>query len=365
MNTCILQPPTKQILSDDIVLGVQQRSKSYRTTYVSRNDEPNMINDLEQRTYLTAAVKDQLFSTGREKKRHKSVDFASSKLRLLAISCGGSMSFKPEHRFKGGEEQKAVITEWVQSHVKYQREIRRLRQIRYRRKKEDYTVSLEMGNSKLQNEIAKLQERQRAICSAIPSEKTPWNVVVEYFRLFRFGYREPVSFEGLSEDLQPSAQLTFLQATMTPDVLFNAGRGVESMMKNWKSFTLWFQDVEIELHGLGRCGLSSFVASITTSFTITEFSLRQVFPCLLKGDRSDISSLGQKLLGQRIVMRGSTRFDWNDSYGRVTSIISESDMLTPMLHIVGCLEDVSRVFEGSLISLSSAPRTISPAVENF
>ena len=214
-------------------------------------------------------------------------------------------------------------------------------------------ASLEEGNHQLRQEIEKLQERHRAISAAVPSEKTPWNVVVEYFRFFRFGYRKPSPTRELSKDMQPSAQLNFLRATMAPDVVFNAGHGLKSIMTNWEYFTLWFQDVEIELNGLVKSGMGSFVASITTSFTITERSLNQIFPSLIKCRDSEGSPLGPKLLGQRIVMRGSTRFDWDSSYGRVVSVISESDMLTPMLNILGCLEDVSQVFERSLISLTS------------
>ncbi|CAI5746278.1 unnamed protein product [Peronospora destructor] len=149
--------------------------------------------------------------------------------------------------------------------------------------------------------------------------------------------------------MQPSARLNFWQATMAPDVVFNAEHGVESIMTSWEYFTLWFQDVEIELNGLVKSGMSSFIASTTTSVTITKRSLDQIFPSLIKCRDSEGSPLGPKLLGQRIVMRGSTRFDWDNSYGRVVSIISESDMLTPMLNILGCLEDVSQVFERSLI----------------
>lgn len=49
-------------------------------------------------------------------------------------------------------------------------------------------------------------------------------------------------------------------------------------------------------------------------------------------------------------MHGSTRFEWDGVYGDVTHVVAQSDMLTPLLHLLGNLEDVSRVFEGALIS---------------
>ncbi|CAI5718120.1 unnamed protein product [Peronospora destructor] len=351
MNHCILQPPSGQNLSDDIVGCVLPRSKSYRSTYtyVARDQQTNSSETWNRRYDSHAAVDREFSLTDRKRKRQESNDSPSSNSRLLAVSSSDLRGLRPEHRCKRGEEQQAVKTEWIQSHIAHQREIRRLRQIRYRRKKEEYTASLEEGNHKLRREIEQLQERHRAISAAVPSEKTPWNVVVEYFRFFRFGYQNPTPTRELSKDMQPSAQLNFLQATMAPDVVFNAEHGVESIMTNWEYFTLWFQDVEIELNGLVKSGMGSFVASTTTSFTITERSLDQIFPSLIKCRDTEGSLLGPKLLGQRIVMRGSTRFDWDNSYGRVVSVISESDMLTPMLNILGCLEDVSQVFERSLI----------------
>ncbi|KAE8986612.1 hypothetical protein PR003_g24949 [Phytophthora rubi] len=278
----------------------------------------------------------------------------SAKLMLLAVSSSGAAQYtKPEPQFKGGEEQKAAMIEWANSQRDHQREIRRLRQIRYRQKKDSYANTLEEEARVLQQQIEKLGERRRSIAEAVPSEKTLWNVVVEYFRLFRYGLREPLVARQ-SQEVQPCAQLDFLRATMAPDVLFNAGRGVESIMRNWKYFTLWFHDVEVELDDMKKGGPDSLIASITTSFTITKRSLLTVFPHLCSQEAREGGGLllAKKLLGQRITMRGLTRFDWDAGYGRVTSVISESDMLTPMLRILGSLEDVSRVFERSLISLT-------------
>ncbi|GMF27632.1 unnamed protein product [Phytophthora lilii] len=298
----------------------------------------------------------QVSPASRKRARQETGSLPSSKLMMLAVSSSGATQTvrKEPPQFKGGEKQRAEMMEWVNAQRDHQREIRRLRQIRYRKKKEDYATSLEEENRQLQQEIQKLEQRRRSVAEAVPTEKTLWDVAVEYFRLFRFGLREPALPQQSSktQEMPACAQLDFLRATMAPDVMFNAGRGVESIMRNWKYFTLWFQDVEIELEGLKRGGEDSLIASMTTSFTITERSLLTVFPHLCSKDAvrtAEGFSLADKLLGQRIVMRGLTRFDWDGGYGRV---ISESDMLTPMLRILGSLEDVSRVFEKSLISLT-------------
>ncbi|ETL87864.1 hypothetical protein L917_13020, partial [Phytophthora nicotianae] len=49
-------------------------------------------------------------------------------------------------------------------------------------------------------------------------------------------------------------------------------------------------------------------------------------------------------------MRGSTCFEWDDSTSRMTRVVSQSDMLSPMLQLLNSVEDVSLVFEQALIS---------------
>ncbi|KAI9919473.1 hypothetical protein PsorP6_017305 [Peronosclerospora sorghi] len=351
MDSCILKPPTQRNLSDEIVGGVLQRSKSYRSTYVVC-EAPSHVIDTWDKCGSPAAVEGQITSTNTKRKRQELTNLPISESSLLVSSNEKPLGGKQAPRFKGGEEQKAMMMEWIESQMKHQREIRRLRQIRYRKKKEDYTISLELNNRQLQQEIMKLQEKRRSIVTAVSSEKTLWNVVVEYFRLFRFGYREPLLSQELAVETPPSPQLEFLLGSMAPNVISSAGRGVDSILTNWKHFTFLFKDVEIELDELAKTGMGSLTASTTTSFTITKRSLTKVFPNLPHCQSLEGISLGQKLLGQRVVMRGSTRFHWDSRNRQVTSVISESDMLTPLLNILGSLEDVSRVLQKSLISLN-------------
>ncbi|OWZ20871.1 hypothetical protein PHMEG_0004670, partial [Phytophthora megakarya] len=63
-----------------------------------------------------------------------------------------------------------------------------------------------------------------------------------------------------------------------------------------------------------------------------------------------------KLLGQRLVMHGSVRFSWNSSVNRVDGLLSQSDMVTPLLQLLGNIDDVSLLLgnarvtpEGSLV----------------
>ncbi|ETI41102.1 hypothetical protein F442_13501 [Phytophthora nicotianae P10297] len=88
----------------------------------------------------------------------------------------------------------------------------------------------------------------------------------------------------------------------------------------------------------------------TTSVTITKHTLRNVFPHLRTTDNSDRNDeLAEQLLNQRLVLRGSTCFEWDDS-SRMTRVVSQSDMLSPMLQLLNSVEGVFGVFEQALIS---------------
>ncbi|EEY65250.1 uncharacterized protein PITG_16884 [Phytophthora infestans T30-4] len=176
----------------------------------------------------------------RKRKRQEPISPTSSKLVLLAESSSDISSHDSLAEF--------VKQDWFIEQQNQLREIRRVRQIRYRKKQQDYMETMEENNRHLQQEIDKLEERRRAVAAAVPSKKTLWYVAVEYFRLFRYGLR--------ASDLS---------------------------------------------------------------------------------DRSR-RLLASKLLDQSIAIHGSTRFDWDIGYGRVTSVISESDMLTPMLQVLGRLD---------------------------
>ncbi|OWZ21938.1 hypothetical protein PHMEG_0003427 [Phytophthora megakarya] len=170
-------------------------------------------------------------------------------------------------------------------------------------------------------------------------------IALEYLSRFRNGL--PCVAELQSS--QNFAELEFLKRTMLPDVVFNAERGVKAIVSNWKRLSLSFYDIEVELDNLVEGLGGSLIATTTTSVTITQQTLENVFPHLCVDD-IDSDPLAQKLLNKRLVVIGSTRFDWDDKSSRVKSITSQSDMLTPILRLLGDLENTSRVFENAMIS---------------
>ncbi|KAG2878351.1 hypothetical protein PC129_g20260 [Phytophthora cactorum] len=292
MNSCVLQPPNRQLVSDDVIGGVSLRAKRAQRFFGTNGDvHIQGYNDSPQSNDLPS----------RQPLKTEPANFLDDALERL-------------------------------------RELRRQRQIRYRKKKDDYANTLEEETHQLQGEINKLEKRRRSALAAIPAKENVWSVATEYFRLFRYGLKT----------MEPSAQQDLLRKSMAPDVAYNAGRGPEAIMRSWKCLSMWFEDVELELEDLTKTGRGSIVAETTTQVTITERTLRNVFPHLSSSDEG--RALADKLLNQRLVMRGSVRFEWDPVYCRMASVMSQSDLLRPVLRLLGTLDDTSRALEKALIS---------------
>ncbi|KAG6953777.1 hypothetical protein JG688_00012653 [Phytophthora aleatoria] len=60
--------------------------------------------------------------------------------------------------------------------------------------------------------------------------------------------------------------------------------------------------------------------------------------------------IAAKLLGQRLVMCGSVSFTWDSSTHQVVGLISQADMVSPLLQLMGNIEDVSNVLSNARVT---------------
>ncbi|KAL3657730.1 hypothetical protein V7S43_017303 [Phytophthora oleae] len=231
------------------------------------------------------------------------------------------------------------------------RERCRTNQARYRKKKQQYLTDLEAMVEQFQEEIQRLEKQRQVVSFGIPTEETVWNIAAEYFRLFRHGYVAPMA---LDEGTRRShVQLEFLQATMSIDVMDDGVCGVDAHLENWRLFSLYHGDVQLQLERLEKGPANSILATTKTGITITENTLRNLYLHLLVSESDDgkWSPLAYRLLNQRIEMEGSIRFVWDPFCGRVTSLQITTDLLPPILRLVGSVNGVARVFDGASITL--------------
>ncbi|RLN26720.1 hypothetical protein BBJ28_00025169 [Nothophytophthora sp. Chile5] len=196
----------------------------------------------------------------------------------------------------------------------------------------------------------------------IMTKQCIWSVVVEYFRLFRYGFLVPLRssddtdgcLETPSHASDMQEQLAFLHAAMTQDVVLGALHGVDALIEQWHRYSSYFGELHFELKRMETEPSGAMIASATLSVTITETTLRCVFPHLLDpgsgGGENEDSQLCARLVGQRIDCRCSVRFLWDDEIGRVTRLETNMDLLTPLLRVLGSLEDVAYVLTRALIT---------------
>ncbi|KAG7394318.1 hypothetical protein PHYBOEH_005363 [Phytophthora boehmeriae] len=235
--------------------------------------------------------------------------------------------------------------------VALRRERNRMHQARHKMKQKKKLVDLEESIQQLREEIQGLQVQRQLVASGIPVNKTVWSVAAEYFRLFRHGVRAPApGMVALGTPCPPaaSAQRTFLLTTMASDVAYGTVCGIEALLENWRLMTLYHEDIDVQLLRLDDGAHGTLIATSKGKIVITEQTLRYAFPNLLNDGKW--SPLALKLLGQELTVIGTTCFYWNNQKGCVVNLEAKVDMMTPMLKLLGNLENISHVFDNALLT---------------
>ncbi|KAE9172977.1 hypothetical protein PF005_g26472 [Phytophthora fragariae] len=224
-------------------------------------------------------------------------------------------------------------------------------QARYRDRQRGFVRELEEGAQQPQQEIRRLTVRRYTLCYGVQTKHNVWNVAVEYFRLLRYGFLMPLCgsvADAASPETEIHEQECFFRAAMADDVGVGELKGVDALIEQWKRYSSYFGSLHLQLNRMEQQPLGDMVAVATLSLTITEATLQYVFPHLLAVPH--YSSLTPRLLNQRLECSCTVRFTWDDSTGRVARLDSTIDLLSPLLRVLGSLEDVSHVVGEALIT---------------
>ncbi|KAG7386673.1 hypothetical protein PHYBOEH_008612 [Phytophthora boehmeriae] len=230
------------------------------------------------------------------------------------------------------------------------RERHRVHQARYRQNMVNKKDALEHDVQKLKEHIIRLEMQRQLISSRSPMKTTPWQMATQYFRLFRFGYHPTKTASATQGLCGAKGQRDFIVSVLAPDLsdIYGKKSSVEALLVEWQLVSTCFEDMEMELECLELGDGNSINASCTTTSTITEKSLGIAFPRLLCDPANEF--LIGKLLGRQLVVRGVVNFEWDDVNDRVVSVQYKADMLTPLLGLLGNIEDVSCVFNSNFIT---------------
>ncbi|OWZ08660.1 hypothetical protein PHMEG_00018757 [Phytophthora megakarya] len=235
------------------------------------------------------------------------------------------------------ELKHAIVAEALKKKIRH-RERCRISQARYRNKQHKFETDIQATVSKLKREIEVLEAKCKD-SSRLPETPTMWTIAAEYIRHLSYYVASPAM-------LQPTVS-KYLHGIMAPDVIVGSKFGVEAQLENWKLFALYFDDIQLELRGMNILTSDMLVAHTMINVTITSNTLRRVFPHLnsdgcggTKG--GSWSPLATKMLDQKLVMRGSVVFGWDNATDKVARVQFQADLMTPMIKLLRNLRNVNK-----------------------
>ncbi|KAG7387377.1 hypothetical protein PHYBOEH_008260 [Phytophthora boehmeriae] len=253
--------------------------------------------------------------------------------------------------------QHLASTDQATDAIQRRRERNRRHQARYKLKQKEKEEKLKVAIQALRAQIPELEMHHRSISTNRLTNSASWSVAAEYFRLFCNGFQPPEVVTKFSEttgtvtNYESHKQLRFLQETMMSDVLVEKGCGIETLLEEWRMFSLCHNDMDIQLSRIDIGAGDSLVAYTESTFGITEQTLQFAFPHLAdENSEGKWSPFGEKLLGQQLVIHGTVRFDWDSKRRRVSSVKYQADMLTALLQLLGNLEDVAHVLGNARVT---------------
>eukprot|EP00644_Phytophthora_capsici_P005620 jgi/Phyca11/98316/e_gw1.2.833.1 len=215
-----------------------------------------------------------------------------------------------------------------------QRVRRRKTQQRYRKRLEGKASSLAEEIARLKAEVQHLELKLRCP-PCVATDSTPWRSVVEFFRLFRNGFQGPATTESL---LLPEnhTQKRFLRATMAPNVVFNDGYGVDSILDNWRTRSVHHNKIQVRIVRLEQGADNLLLAYLVISEVIARETLLNCF-----GDKAP--TFVSKLVGLELAVPTCVHFRWDEQEKHFNTVHYEADMLTPLLKLLGNLNDATSV----------------------
>ncbi|CAI5737203.1 unnamed protein product [Peronospora destructor] len=157
---------------------------------------------------------------------------------------------------------------WANMKSEACREQCRTNQARYRQKQREYVSKLEVTIAQLREEIPMLEVQRRRFC--YNSRQRVWDVVVEYFQLFRHGVQGDAFEQELTHASdfllasEAQQQVMFLQSTMASNIKFGNARGVAVLMTYWRQMSEYHEDLHFKLTHMEKV-LESIVIATASS----------------------------------------------------------------------------------------------------
>jgi hypothetical protein len=228
-------------------------------------------------------------------------------------------------------------------------------QARYRVRQRYRHEHTEASVQQLREDVERLKRGYESIRPDGKPKRNPWAIVSEVLRLVGDTVQSPWQM------LEADDPRHTLREHVSPDVSMGDLCGVDAMMEQLRRYALNFGEPELQLQRIEAIAPDIMVATAALRATVTELTLRNVFPNLLRrgrqGTEDDHQVLRECLLGQRLHLTCSMVFLFDEVDGRVARLELHTDLVPCLLHMLGSVEDVAN----ALLSLnrSRTPRTSS------
>ncbi|KAG7384002.1 hypothetical protein PHYBOEH_009666 [Phytophthora boehmeriae] len=237
------------------------------------------------------------------------------------------------------------------------REQCRANQARYRNKQRNHQLQLEKSVEQLRQELDKLKWRRRDLTSRERISHGPWTIVAEVFHLLETSFRSPWRLANAEEMLKHADirhSLAFLRESFVDDVSMGDLTGADALMEQLRRYSLYFGDPQIKLNRIEAVASGVMRATATLSVTVTDFTLRHVFPHLEKpaarGEEDKQQPLREKLLGARLASECSMTFLFDEQSGRAVRLRTSIDFLSSLIRLFGDLKGASNVMNRALFT---------------
>ncbi|KAH7484958.1 bZIP transcription factor 1 [Phytophthora ramorum] len=239
------------------------------------------------------------------------------------------------------------------------REQCRVNQARYRQRQLNHIMTIKHDVQKLRADIHVVELQRNRL--QYGGQQGVWNVVVEYFRNFRFGV--PITLSETSADeeacntlklpeyadnAEAKHQLAFLRSCMAEDVSLGERCGVETLMQQWQAYSLSFKNLHFELKRIERTSRQFVHAVAKMTVTVSETTFKSLFPHV------NSASLRTRLVGQRLELPCTLCFEWDESAGRVSRLETTVNFMAPLLKALGDVSDVALLLESARITRDGA-----------
>ncbi|ETN10053.1 hypothetical protein PPTG_10799 [Phytophthora nicotianae INRA-310] len=232
------------------------------------------------------------------------------------------------------------------------REQCRVNQARYRKRQRIWRRNLQQEKQRVEEEIQGLELKRQSIRFERKTNQSPWTIIGEVFHLLEDGFRSPWRLASMGEMMkhpETRQSLKFMQRSLVHDVAMGELRGINALMDQWRRYSLYFGEPHVELKRVEAVTPGVVFAVATLSVSITEFTVKWVFPHL-KTPNDTVPMLDKKLVGQRIDCNCTVTFLFAEDNGRIIRLEPNIDLVSPMLQLFGRISDVSVVLGQALLT---------------